>query len=70
MVDFAIGILVGGLLYWLLFDHKKATGTFVIDFRDPMKDVCRIELGENLNQICRKKRIMFNVKYYEDNSQE
>lgn len=67
-MEFLIGILVGALLYYVFGEHKKASGTFVIDLRDPEKDVCRIEMDESLNDIYEKKRIVLNVRVYEDNS--
>ena len=67
-MEFLIGILVGVLLYYVFGERKKASGTFVIDLRDPEKDVCRIEMDESLNDIYEKKRIVLNVRVYEDDS--
>lgn len=61
-MEFLIGIFVGGLLYWLIFCHKKPSGTFVMDFSDPTKDVCRIELDEDINVIYSKKHILLKIK--------
>ena len=63
-----IGIVVGALLYYVFGERKKASGTFVIDLRDPEKDVCRMEMDESLNDIYEKKRIVLNVRVYEDDS--
>ena len=67
-MEFILGLLIGGLLFWLFFERKKPSGTFVIDLTDPAKDVCRLEFDESLNSIYTKKRIVFNVKVFEDNS--
>lgn len=67
-MEFLIGILVGVLLYYVFGERKKASGTFVIDLRDPEKDVCRMEMDESLNDIYEKKRIVLNVRVYEDDS--
>lgn len=67
-MDFLIGIFVGALLYYVFGKRKKTSGTFVIDFTDPMKDVCRFELEESLNEMYLKKQVTFNVKVYEDDS--
>ena len=67
-MEFLIGILVGALLYYVFGERKKASGTFVIDLRDPEKDVCRMEMDESLNDIYEKKRIILNVRVYEDDS--
>lgn len=61
-MEFVIGIFVGGLLYWLIFCYKKPSGTFVIDMSDVNKDVCRLELYENLNSIYSKKSILLKIK--------
>ena len=67
-MEFLIGILVGALLYYVFGERKKASGTFVIDLRDPEKDVCRMEMDESLNDIYEKKRIVLNIRVYEDDS--
>ena len=69
-MEFLIGLFVGGLLYWLFFDHKKPSGTFIMDFSDPNKDVCRLELDEDINDIYTKKKIILNVKTFNDISHE
>lgn len=63
-MEFAIGIIVGLLLYFVFGERKKPSGTFFIDFTDPDKDVCRLELSENLNDIYTKKQITLNVKTF------
>ena len=65
-MEFVIGIFVGGLLFWLFIDRKKPSGTFVIDFSDPLKDVCRLELDESINDIYHKKNILLKVKTYDE----
>lgn len=64
-MEFLIGIFVGGLLYWLFFEHKKPSGTFIMDFTDPDKDVCRLDLDEDLNDIYKKKQILLKVETHE-----
>ena len=63
-MDFIIGILIGALLFYVFGERKKPSGTFVIDLSDPAKDVCRLELDENLNEIYEKKQIILNVKTF------
>ena len=70
MVEFLIGIFVGAILYYAFGERKRASGTFVIDFSDPVKDVCKLELDEDINDIYLKKQIILNVKTYGDISQE
>lgn len=68
-MEFLIGIFVGALLYYVFGKRRdKPSGTFVIDLTDPTKDVCNLELSENLNDIYMKKQIILNIKIYEDNS--
>lgn len=68
MLEFLIGIFVGALMYYVFGERKKPSGTFVIDLRDPEKDVCRMEMDESLNDIYEKKQIILNVRVYEEDS--
>lgn len=67
-MEFIVGIWVGLLLYYIFGMRKKPSGTFVIDLRDPEKDVCRLEMDDNLNDIYSKKQIILNVRVYENDS--
>jgi len=69
-MEFVIGILVGALLFYIFVDRKKPSGTFVMDFSNPNKDVCRLELDEDLNSIYGKKKIMLVVRTVEMASQD
>ena len=62
-MDFVIGIVVGIVLSYIFiqFTKKEPSGTFVIDLSDPMKDVCRLELDENIESIYTKKQIILNI---------
>lgn len=65
LVIFAVGIFVGCVLHYAFGKRKKFSGTFVIDFTDPMKDVCRLELDEDINTLYSRKDIVLKVKIYE-----
>lgn len=68
-MEFLIGIFVGGLLYWVFVDRQKASGSFVVDFRDASSDQPFVlRMDEGLEEICMKKRIILDVKVYEDDS--
>lgn len=67
-MEFIVGIWVGLLLFYIFGVRKKPSGTFVIDLRDPEKDVCRLEMDDSLNDIYSKKQIILNVRVYEDDS--
>ena len=67
-MELIVGIWVGLLLYYIFGVRKKPSGTFVIDLRDPEKDVCRLEMDDSLNDIYSKKQIVLNVRVYEDDS--
>ena len=67
-MEFIVGIWVGLLLFYVFGVRKKPSGTFVIDLRDPEKDVCRLEMNDSLNDIYAKKRIILNVRVYENDS--
>lgn len=67
MVEFVIGIFVGGLLYWVFCEHKKPSGTFIIDMSDPMQEeTFRINMDDSLDEIYNKKQIVLDVKVYEN----
>ena len=55
-------------MHYVFGERKKPSGTFVIDLRDPEKDVCRMEMDESLNDIYEKKQIILNVRVYEEDS--
>ncbi len=72
-MDFLLPFLLGGLLVFLIAvlrypNKQKTSGTFIIDFSDPMTDVCKLELSEDLNVIYQKKQIVLNVEIYDDYS--
>lgn len=67
-MEFVVGIWVGLLLFYVFGVRKKPSGTFVIDLRDPEKDVCRLEMDDSLNDIYSKKQIILNIRVYEDDS--
>lgn len=67
-MEFAVGIVVGLLLYYVFGSRKKPSGTFVMDLTSPEKEVCRLEMDDSLNDIYFKKQIILNVRVYEDDS--
>lgn len=67
-MEFLIGIFVGSLLFWLFSNRQKSSGSFVIDFSDPMGDTFKLIIDENLNSIYSKKRIWLNVKKINNDS--
>lgn len=69
-MEFLIGILVGGFLFWLFVDRKKPSGTFIIDFRDTAKTPCNLKLDEHLDDIWGKKTILLKVETHDFESQE
>ena len=69
MLEFIAGAVSALLIYFLFKDRSKPSGTFVMDFTNPKKDVCKLELDEDLNTIYSKKYIKLRVKVYEDNTQ-
>ena len=70
MFYFTIGFLAGaliGLIVHITSKHKvpKVSGTFIMDFSDPLKDVCRLDLEEDLNSIYVKDYIVLKVDSHE-----
>lgn len=70
LVIFCIGILVGGVLFWLFADHKKPSGTLVIDFRDVADHPINLKLSEHIDDIWGKKSILLKVETHDFESQE
>lgn len=71
IVGFITGLLAC-LYIWHLSDSRKNnySGSFVIDLSDPMKDICRLELEEDIESIYSKKQITLLVKTIGEDSQE
>lgn len=61
LVGICIGMIASTLIFMIFLKSKKKSGTFIIDFTDPMKDVCRLELEEDINDLCKKKQIILKV---------
>ena len=59
---FFVGLFVGVGLTMLIRRNPKPSGTFVMDFTDPLKDVCRLELSEDINTIYQKKQIVLTIQ--------
>lgn len=65
-MEFLIGLFAGligvGLSEFIIHKLKRFAGTFIIDFSDPMKDICRLELDESIDEIYTKKQITLKIK--------
>lgn len=65
-MEFLIGLFAGiigvGLCEFIIYKRKRSAGTFIIDFSDPMKDICRLELDESIDEIYTKKQITLKIK--------
>jgi hypothetical protein len=61
MIEFVIGIGVGLLIYYVFGARRTYDGAYVIDFSDPMKDVCRLELDGGPLEAYGKKYITLRV---------
>ena len=63
------GLFLGAITAVVLFSKtEKQSGTFVIDFSDPAKDVCRLELETDINELYSKKHMVLAIKTYGENS--
>ena len=73
-MEFLFWVMVGLcpfviLLVSTLSKKTKPSGMFIIDFSDPTKDVCRLELHEELESIYFKKHIILKIKKIEVSQQ-
>ncbi len=64
VVMIVIGMIIGGAITYFVekANKPKSSGTFVIDLSDPMKDICRFELGESLDSMYVKKQVLFDIE--------
>lgn len=65
LICFIVGVLVGMTVIYITKPYDHPSGTFVIDLSDPLKDVCRIEFDESIDDIYMKKSIVLNVRTYD-----
>ena len=65
LICLVVGVILGMTVIYITKPYDRPSGTFVIDFSDPMKDVCRIEFDESIENIYMKKSIILNVKTYD-----
>lgn len=68
-----VGIFVGAVLGIIVYpgkktDNQKPSGTFVIDFSDPLKDICRLELAEGLESLYSKKQMTLTIETHGEDS--
>ena len=68
LIGIVIGILLSVLFCLIVFKRKKSSGCFTIDLRDEAKDVCTLDLHEDINDIYRKKHILLEIRTYSDDS--
>ena len=65
-MEFLIGLFVGaiiaGVIFFIVSKRRKPSGSFILDFSDPMKDICRLDLEESLDSIYKKKKIILKIK--------
>ena len=68
VIGLTIGVFLGVIVMHIRthrWRRKIVAGTFHIDFSDPMKDVCNLELDTNLNDIYMMKQMILNIKTHE-----
>lgn len=63
------GLIATGICEYIAYKIKKPSGTFVIDFRDPEKDVCRLELDESIDDFFLYIDITLRVKTFDFSQQ-
>lgn len=66
---FILGALILGVLIYAYTVIFCCRGAFVIDFSDPNKDVCRLEIG-SLETIYRRKKLILKINTKTDLSQK
>ena len=62
VIVFIIGLALGYLL-----GRPKKVGSFTINYTDPQKDLCQLELTSDLDVIDKLKRMELDVKVINEN---
>lgn len=65
IICFVAGVVIGAVAGVLIYKRKKKmkqSATFVMDFSDPAKDICRLEIEEDLNLIYEKDYILVKIE--------
>lgn len=62
VILFLGGVVIGVLCHIFIVNSRKPSGRFIIDFSNPEKDFCRLDLDEDLNSIYFKKKIVLKVE--------
>lgn len=67
IIGLVIGLIVGFAAGFIFAKTRKpkTSGTFVMDFSDPIKDVCRLELAEDLNVLYQKKYMTLTIETHD-----
>lgn len=60
-VGLMLVIFVAGLALGWLIGLPKPTGSFTINHSDPTKDLCTLELGEDLDKVESRKTLTLKV---------
>lgn len=62
LLCFSFGVLLGIFLYWLTKTlTRKIGGRFVINQSDPLKDICTLELTEDLDEVIKHKELILKI---------
>ena len=55
-------VLIIGFIFGYLVGRPKKVGSFTINYTDPQKDLCKLELNEDLDVIDKLKTMTLAVK--------
>lgn len=62
-VGLIVGIVVGLIGGYLYLKKYSTTGTFYINESDPKKDIFRLDFGENVDELYKKRFIFMRIKH-------
>ena len=63
-MEFLIGLLFGVFLCWVFSERKPASGEFIINLEDPNEETFKLNMYDDLNDLCFKDHIKLQVKVY------
>lgn len=63
-------VVVTTIIVKIILDRRSTMGTLKIDYSDPERDRYLFDLGDNLDKLSKKKRIILKVDNRADLSQD
>lgn len=70
IISVICSVIILRAYHWTICRFIEHHGTFAMDFSDPEKDICRLELDKDINEIYKRKYIILKIETKDYNSQK